>query len=100
MVSQIVLLDLVFSIDSVLTAIGPTSETWVIILPIMIFSKVIGEFIVTHPTIIILALSFLITIDIAILLEGMHKHAPKVCIYLPLGFALDVEFLQLRYEHN
>jgi len=106
-VSQIVLLDLVFSIDSVLTAIGLTSETWVIILAvivsfllILVFSKAIGEFIVTHPTVKILALSFLITIGITIFMEGMHKHVPKAYIYLPMGFALLVELLQLRYERN
>lgn len=106
-ISQIVMLDLVFSIDSVLTAIGLTSETWVIILAvilsfllILVFSRAIGEFIISHPTVKILALAFLITIGITIFMEGLHKHVPKAYIYLPMGFALLVELLQLRYEHN
>ena len=107
MVSQIVMLDLVFSIDSVLTAIGLTSVTWVIILAVVVsfllilaFSGAIGEFILSHPTIKILALAFLITIGITIFMEGMHKHVPKAYIYLPMGFALAVELMQLRFEHN
>jgi predicted tellurium resistance membrane protein TerC len=106
-ISQIVLLDIVFSIDSVITAIGLTNETWVIIaavvvsfLAILVFANPIGEFILQHPSLKILALSFLITIGVTIFLEGMHKHVPKAYIYLPMGFALFVEFLQLRYEHN
>lgn len=106
-VAQIVMLDIVFSIDSVITAIGLTDETWVIItavlfsfLAILAFARPIGEFIMNHPALKILALSFLITIGITIFLEGMHKSVPKAYIYLPMGFALIVELLQLRYEHN
>ncbi len=106
-VLQIVLLDIVFSIDSVITAIGLTDRLWVIIasvvvsfVAILIFSKPIGDFILQHPTLKILALSFLITIGVTIFMEGMHKHVPKAYIYLPMGFALFVEILQLRYEYN
>lgn len=106
-ISQIVLLDIVFSIDSVITAIGLTNEVWIIItavivsfLAILVFAKPIGEFILQHPSLKILALSFLITIGVTIFMEGMHKHVPKAYIYLPMGFALFVEILQLRYEHN
>jgi len=106
-ISQIVLLDLVFSIDSVITAIGLTSEAWVIIASVLLsfvvilfFARPIGEFIIAHPAIKILALSFLITIGVTIFLEGLHKHVPKGYIYLPMGFALMVEMLQMRYEHN
>jgi predicted tellurium resistance membrane protein TerC len=106
-ISQIVLLDIVFSIDSVITAIGLTNEGWIIItavivsfLAILVFAKPIGEFILQHPSLKILALSFLITIGVTIFMEGMHKHVPKAYIYLPMGFALFVEMLQLRYEHN
>ncbi|MBN2124513.1 MAG: TerC family protein [Deltaproteobacteria bacterium] len=104
---QIVLLDIVFSIDSVITAIGLTSKVWVIItavvlsfLAILAFAKPIGEFIITHPALKILALSFLITIGVTIFMEGLHKHVPKAYIYLPMGFAIFVEILQMRYEHN
>jgi len=106
-ISQIVLLDIVFSIDSVVTAIGLTDKIWIIIasvvvsfLAILLFAKPIGEFILQRPTLKILALSFLITIGVTIFMEGMHKHVPKAYIYLPMGFALFVEILQLRYEHN
>jgi predicted tellurium resistance membrane protein TerC len=104
---QIVLMDIVFSIDSVITAIGLTDKLWVIIsaviisfLAILAFAKPIGEFIIKRPSLKILALSFLITIGVTIFMEGMHQHVPKAYIYLPMGFALFVEMLQQRYEHN
>ena len=104
---QIVILDIVFSIDSVITAIGLTDKIWVIItavivsfLAILAFAKPIGEFIIKKPTLKILALSFLITIGVTIFMEGLHRHVPKAYIYLPMGFALFVEILQLRYEKN
>ena len=106
-ISQIVLLDIVFSIDSVITAIGLTDQIWVIIasvvvsfVAILFFAGPIGEFILKHPASKILALSFLITIGVTIFMEGLHKHVPKGYIYLPMGFALLVEMLQMRYEHN
>ena len=106
-ISQIVLLDIVFSIDSVITAIGLTDQVWIIIssvvvsfVAILFFARPIGDFIHQHPAIKILALSFLITIGVTIFMEGLHKHVPKGYIYLPMGFALLVEILQMRYEHN
>lgn len=106
-VAQIVLLDIVFSVDSVITAVGLTSELWIIVtavvlsfVGILLFARPIGEFILRHPALKILALSFLITIGITIFMEGLHKHVPKAYIYLPMGFALFVEVLQMRYEHN
>jgi predicted tellurium resistance membrane protein TerC len=106
-VAQIVLLDIVFSIDSVVTAVGLTSHLWIIISAVLVsfvgilfFAGPIGEFILRHPALKILALSFLITIGITIFMEGLHKHVPKAYIYLPMGFALFVEILQMRYEHN
>lgn len=106
-ITQIVLLDIVFSIDSVVTAIGLTNQLWVIVAAVIVSfaailfaAKPIGDFILDRPTLKILALSFLITIGITIFMEGMHKHVPKAYIYLPMGFALLVEMLQLRYEHN
>ena len=106
-VLQIVLLDIVFSIDSVITAVGLTNKLWVIIsavilsfIAILAFAKPIGEFIIRHPSLKILALSFLVTIGVTIFMEGLHKHVPKAYIYLPMGFALLVEMLQMRYEHK
>ncbi|MFZ0243247.1 MAG: TerC family protein [Desulfobacterales bacterium] len=106
-ITQIVLLDIVFSVDSVITAVGLTSEFWIIVtavilsfVGILFYARPIGEFILRHPALKILALSFLITIGITIFMEGLHKHVPKGYIYLPMGFALLVEILQMRYEHN
>ena len=106
-ITQIVLLDIVFSIDSVVTAIGLTNKLWIIVTAVLLsfaailaFAKPIGEFILRHPALKILALSFLITIGITIFMEGLHKHVPKAYIYLPMGFALLVEMLQMRYERN
>ncbi len=106
-ITQIVLLDIVFSIDSVITAIGLTDHVLVIItavvvsfVGILIFAKPIGEFILENPALKILALSFLISIGITIFMEGFHKEVPKAYIYLPMGFALAVELLQMRYAKN
>lgn len=106
-ITQIVLLDMVFSVDSVITAIGLTDVVWVIVtavilafVVILIFAKPIGEFILENPALKILALSFLITIGITIFMEGLHKEIPKAYIYLPMGFALFVELLQMRYSKN
>jgi len=106
-VSQIVLLDIVFSIDSVVTAIGLTDKLWVIIVAVVVSfgiilfaARAIGEYILARPTLKILALAFLITIGVTIFMEGLHQHVPKAFIYMPMGFALFVEMLQLRYEHN
>ena len=104
---QIVLLDIVFSVDSVLTAVGLTNELWVIITAvvasfavILIFAKQVGDFILRNPALKILALAFLVTIGVTIFLEGMHQHVQKGYIYLPMGFALGVELLQMRYIAN
>ncbi|MCP4748343.1 MAG: TerC family protein [Desulfobacteraceae bacterium] len=106
-IAQIVLLDIVFSIDSVVTAVGLTSQLWIIIAAVVVsfagllfFARPIGDFILQHPALKILALSFLITIGVTIFMEGIHKHVPKAYIYLPMGFALVVEILQMRYEYN
>lgn len=106
-ITQIVLLDIVFSVDSVITAVGLTSELWIIVTAVVLsfagilfYAGPIGDFIMRHPALKILALSFLITIGITIFMEGLHKHVPKAYIYLPMGFALFVETLQMRYEHN
>ncbi|MEW6602737.1 MAG: TerC family protein [Nitrospirota bacterium] len=106
-IMQIVLLDIVFSIDSVITAVGLTNKLWIIIASVLVsfaailaYAKPIGEYIIRHPALKILALSFLITIGVTIFMEGLHKHVPKAYIYLPMGFALLVEMLQMRYEYK
>jgi predicted tellurium resistance membrane protein TerC len=106
-VFQIVLMDIVFSIDSVITAVGLTNQVWVIIsaviisfVAILIVSRPVGNFIIHHPALKILALSFLITIGVTLFMEGLHQHVPKAYIYLPMGFALFVELLQMRHGRN
>jgi predicted tellurium resistance membrane protein TerC len=104
---QIVLLDAVFSIDSVITAVGLTSSMQVIIIAVLgsfgvvlAFAKPIGEFVVRHAALKILALSFLVCIGMTLILEGLHKHVEKEFLYLPMGFALLVEMLQMRASRN
>ncbi|MDT8324539.1 MAG: TerC family protein [Bacteroidota bacterium] len=106
-ITQIVLLDIVFSLDSVITAIGLTEEVWVIVVAvvasfavILAFARRIGDFILRHPALKILALAFLVTIGVTIFMEGLHNDVPKAYIYLPMGFALVVELLQMRYNSN
>lgn len=104
---QIVMLDIVFSVDSVITAVGLTDQLWIILtsvlasfIVIMFFARPVGEFILKHPSVKILALSFLITIGVTLFMEGMGQHIPKAYIYLPMGFALLVDLLQMKYESN
>ena len=106
-VGQIILLDIVFSVDSVITAVGMTKHLWVIITAVVLsfgiilaFARPIGEFILRNPALKILALAFLVTIGVTIFMEGMHKHVEKAYIYLPMGFALGVELLQMRHASN
>jgi predicted tellurium resistance membrane protein TerC len=106
-IAQIVLLDIVFSIDSVITAVGMTGNLYIIILSVvlsfmglLVYARPVGEFILQNPAVKILALAFLITIGVTIFIEGLHQHVPKAYIYLPMGFALIVELLQMRYEQN
>ncbi len=106
-IRDIVLLDIVFSLDSVITAIGLTREIWVIIpavvvsfLAILAFARPIGDFILARPSLKILALSFLVTIGVTLFIEGLHQHVPRTLIYLPMGFAIIVEMLQMRFEQN
>lgn len=104
---QILLLDIVFSVDSVITAVGLTDSLWVIYSSVilsfglvLIFSGPIAQFVQKHATLKILALSFLITIGVTLGIEGLGGHVPKAYIYLPMGFALGVELLQMRFMHN
>jgi predicted tellurium resistance membrane protein TerC len=97
----------VFSVDSVITAVGLTNTLWIIITSVLVafiailaYARPVGDFILQHPALKILALSFLITIGITIFMEGIHKEVPKAYIYLPMGFALLVEILQMRYAYN
>lgn len=104
---QILAIDMVFSIDSVITAVGLTDSLWVIYSSVLVsfalilaFSGSIASFIQSNPTLKILALSFLVTIGVTLVIEGIGGHVPKGYIYLPMGFALVVEVLQLRFAAN
>jgi len=106
-IPQIIVLDIVFSIDSVITAVGLTENLIAIyaavvvsFLLVLAFSGKIAAFVQKHATLKILALSFLITIGVTLVVEGLGGHVPKGYIYLPMGFALAVELLQMRYSHN
>ncbi len=100
---QIAIIDLVFSLDSVITAVGMVDEIPVMVLAIVIAvaimmfaAKPIGDFVDTHPTIKMLALSFLILIGMALVGEGLELHIPKGYIYFAMAFAIAVEMLNLR----
>jgi predicted tellurium resistance membrane protein TerC len=100
---QIMLLDIVFSLDSVITAVGMVDEILIMIVAVIVAAGVmiftsgpIGEFVERHPTIKILALSFLLLIGFTLIVEGLHQHIPKGYIYFAMGFSVFVEMLNLR----
>ncbi len=101
-VLQIAILDIIFSLDSVLTAVGLTSRFWVMAIAItcailiMIYaSEPVSEFISTHPTIKMLALSYLILIGMVLIADGFSFHIPRGYLYVAMGFSLGVESLNL-----
>jgi predicted tellurium resistance membrane protein TerC len=102
-VVQIMLLDIVFSLDSVITAIGMANQLAVMVaavviaVGVMLFaSKPISDFVHEHPTLKILALSFLLLIGFSLVSEGLALHIPKGYIYFAMGFSVFVEMLNLR----
>ncbi|WP_287904855.1 TerC family protein [Chloroflexus sp.] len=102
-VIQIILLDIVFSLDSVITAVGMANELWVMITAVVIavgvmlfLAEGIAKFVNDHPTIKMLALSFLLLIGFSLVAEGFELHIPKGYIYFAMGFSVMVEMLNLR----
>lgn len=100
---QIVLLDIIFSFDSILTAVGLTNQITLMIIAVivsiivmMLFAKAIGDFVNKHETLQILALSFLILIGFMLIVEGIHIHVPKGYIYFAVFFSLVVEVINIR----
>lgn len=106
---QIVLLDIVFSLDSVITAVGMISTTYgeagiyimvaaviISIVAMMLFAGPIGSFVQRHPTIKMLALSFLLLIGVMLVAEGLGQHIPKGYIYFAMAFSVIVEILNMR----
>lgn len=102
-VVQIMLLDVVFSLDSVITAVGMAQQLWVMIAAVVLamgvmlfFAGAIGDFVHRHPTLKMLALSFLLLIGVALVAESMHQPIPKGYLYFSMAFAFGVEMLNLR----
>ncbi|MFV7562719.1 TerC family protein [Aeromonas sp. PS2Canimalfood6] len=100
---QIAILDIIFSLDSVITAVGMADHVPVMVLAIIIAvgvmmfaAKAIGDFVDTHPTIKMLALSFLILVGVALMAEGLDLHIPKGYIYFAMAFSLVVEMINIR----
>jgi predicted tellurium resistance membrane protein TerC len=100
---QILLLDIVFSLDSVITAVGMAEDVSVMIAAVVIAVGVmlvsaatIGEFVDRHPTIKMLALSFLLLIGVSLVAEGLDQHIPKGYIYFAMGFSIFVEMINIR----
>jgi predicted tellurium resistance membrane protein TerC len=103
---QIVLLDIVFSLDSVITAVGLAREIWVMItavviavLVMMVFAARISAFIERHPTLKMLALSFLLLIGVVLIADGFGQHVSKGYIYFAMAFSLFVEVMNIRLRH-
>ena len=102
-IAQIAIIDIVFSLDSVITAVGMVDEIGVMVAAIviavmvmMVAARPIGDFVDRHPTIKMLALSFLILVGLALVAEGWDYHLPKGYIYFAMAFAVGVEMLNLR----
>lgn len=106
-ITQIILLDIVFSFDSILTAIGLVDNIWIMVAAVVIAMGVmllaantISRFIEKHPTVKMLALSFLLLIGVMLVLEGFKVHIPKFAIYFAIFFSLFVEFLNIKAKKN
>jgi predicted tellurium resistance membrane protein TerC len=100
---QILLLDLVFSLDSVLTAIGMVQQIEIMVAAVVIsvifmlvFAGIVSDFVHRHPTVKMLALSFLLLIGVTLIVDGFGQHIPRGYIYFAMGFSVFVEMLNLR----
>jgi predicted tellurium resistance membrane protein TerC len=99
-VTQIAIIDIVFSLDSVITAVGMADQLWVMVVAViaavimmLVASDPLANFIEAHPTVKMLALSFLLLIGLVLIADGMHYHIPKGYVYVALGFSVGVEAL-------
>ncbi|MBL8333045.1 MAG: TerC family protein [Rubrivivax sp.] len=102
-IAQIMLVDLVFSLDSIITAVGMVDDVRVMIAAVvvsvalmMLFAAPIGRFVSDHPTIKMLALSFLVVVGVVLVAEGFDHHVPKGYVYFAMAFSLGVEMLNIR----
>ena len=102
---QIMIIDLVFSLDSIITAVGMVDEVEIMIAAVvasvglmMVFASSIGRFVSDHPSIKMLALTFLVVVGVVLMAEGMGHHVPKGYIYFAMAFSLAVEMLNIRFR--
>ncbi|WP_184209763.1 TerC family protein [Prosthecobacter dejongeii] len=102
---QIAILDIVFSLDSVITAVGMVDDIMVMVIAVMIavgfmmvFAGTVSDFISRHPTVKVLALSFLLLIGTTLIAEGFHVHFQKGYVYFAMAFSIMVEFLNIRMK--
>ena len=102
---QILLLDIVFSLDSVITAVGMANQVSIMVIAMtiamvvmLLSARSVGDFVERHPTVKILALSFLILIGVMLVAEGMGNHMPKAYVYFAMAFSLGVELINMRYR--
>ena len=102
-VAQIMVVDLVFSLDSIITAVGMVDDVRIMIAAViasvclmMAFAGPIGRFVSDHPTVKILALSFLVVVGVVLMVEGFDHHVPKGYVYFAMAFSLVVELLNIR----
>lgn len=103
-IAQILLLDVVFSLDSIITAVGMVDQIWIMVTAVLIsisiafmimFAKPIGDFVDRHPTVKLLALGFLIMIGLVLVADGFGLHIPKGYIYAAMAFSVFVEMINL-----
>jgi len=106
-IAQIVVIDMIFAVDSVLTAVGLTGEIVLIIIAItiaigvmMFYAGPVSDFISKHPSLKLLALAFLVLIGVMLLLEGIGEPISRTTVYVAIMFALGVEYLNFRRRHN
>jgi len=102
-ITQIIIIDVVFSVDSILTAVGLVEDVTIMVIAVtaamgfmLLFSKWVSEFINNHPTIKMLALSFLLMIGVLLVADGLHYHIEKQYLYFAMAFSFLVEFLNMR----
>ncbi|MCB1888385.1 MAG: TerC family protein [Rhodocyclaceae bacterium] len=106
-IAQIIVIDMVFSLDSIITAIGMVNHLGVMIAAVvvsvalmMVFAGPIGDFVSRHPTVKMLALSFLLVVGVVLIADGFGHHVPKGYIYFAMAFSVVVEMLNLRMRHR
>ena len=104
---QIMIIDLVFSLDSIITAVGMVDDVRIMIAAVIVsvalmmqFAAPIGHFVSAHPTIKMLALSFLVVVGVVLVAEGFGEHVPKGYVYFGMAFSLAVEMLNIRLRRN